>query len=143
MEKKRRKTEKKKRRKKGGARTPGTQFPELGKKINELMKKVKEINARLHDVEHWYGDDISTNANNIQDLYSREGYLRSYINFVDRGGIQGEPPTNQPTRLHKWADHIDSHQGANRADVHDFHQGGRKRKSRKKRKRRKKRTRKH
>jgi hypothetical protein len=137
--KKRRKTKKKKkRRKKGGARTPGTQFPELGKKINEIMKKVQELNGRLHDVEHFYLPEISKNETSIEELAKREGYLRSYINFQHRSDIQEEPYVGHETPMDKWAKHIDSHHGDDRADVHDYLQGGRKRKSRRKRKRRKK-----
>ena len=133
---KKRKTKKKKTRKKTG----GARFPGLGKKIKEILDKQKELNGRLHDIEHFYLPKIDLNNDHIIDLYKREGYLRSYINFQHRSDIQGEPYVGHETPVDKWAKHIDSHEGDDRSDVHDYMQGGRKRKSR--RKRRKKRTRK-
>ena len=46
---KKRKTKKKKTRKKTG----GARFPGLGKKIKEILDKQKELNGRLHDIEHF------------------------------------------------------------------------------------------
>jgi hypothetical protein len=139
---KRRKT--KKRRKKGGAR-----FPQLGQKIKEILDKQKELNGRLHDIEHFYVPKIANNRTNLDlnndhiiDLAKREGYLRSYINFhLDIAGERRreDPPDAEfETSVDKWAKHIDSHQGEDRADISDYLKGGRKRKSRRKRKRRKK-----
>jgi len=144
------KKKKTKRRKKGGG-TLFTQttnfrrrFPQLGKKIKEILDKQKDLNGRLHDIEHFYLPEIAKNETAIGGLAQREGYLRSYINFHHmEPDIQGEPYAGHETPMDKWAKHIDSHQGEDRADVHDYMQGGRKRKTRrKKRKRRKKRTRK-
>ena len=142
---KKRKTKKKKTRKKTG----GARFPGLGKKIKEILDKQKELNGRLHDIEHFYLPEIANNLTKIDlnddhiiDLAKREGYLRSYINFQHRGDIQGEPYVGNETPMEKWVKHIDSHENEDRADVYDYIQGGRKRKSRRKRKRRKKRTRK-
>jgi hypothetical protein len=142
---KKRKTKKKKTRKKTG----GARFPGLGKKIKEILDKQKELNGRLHDIEHFYLPEIANNLTKIDlnddhiiDLAKREGYLRSYINFQHRSDIQGEPYVGHETPMDKWAKHIDSHENEDRADVYDYIQGGRKRKSRRKRKRRKKRTRK-
>ena len=160
---KKRKTKKKKTRKKTGGgplgkspqttgsplgKSPQTtnfrrRFPGLGKKIKEILDKQKELNGRLHDIEQFYLPEIANNETAIGGLLVREGYLRSYINFQHRSDIQGEPYVGHETPMDKWAKHIDSHQGDDRADVHDYMQGGRKRKTRrKKRKRRKKRTRK-
>ena len=162
MGKKRKTKKKKKRRKKGGGpfgkspqttggplgKSPQTtnfrrRFPRLGKKIKEILDKQNELNVRLRNIEKFYLPIINRNDNLITDLAKREGYLRSYINFQHRSDIQGEPYVGHETPMDKWAKHIDSHQGDDRADVHDYMQGGRKRKTRrKKRKRRKKRTRK-
>jgi hypothetical protein len=143
---KRRKTKKKK----TWQKTGGARFPGLGKKIKEIMDKQNELNGRLHNIEQFYLPEITNNLTKIDlnndhiiDLAKREGYLRSYINFQHRGNIQGEPYDGHETPMEKWVKHIDSHEGEDRADVYDYMQGGRKRKTRrKKRKRRKKRTRK-
>jgi len=166
MGKKRKTKKKKKRRKKGGGplgkspqttgsplgKSPQTtnfrrRFPGLGKKIKEILDKQKELNGRLHNIEQFYPPMIANLEKQVDsmeylllDLGKREGLLRSYINFNLAGHdntVQGDPYDAEfETSVGKWAKHIDSHEGEDRADIHDYMQGGRKRKSRRKRRKR-------